>query len=740
MKNKKLIFGMCAFFACGFVNAQSITIDTNDFQQTIDMIGGDMERSASAVQTTVQNTDDVIRWGFEDINYNYCRIQFDKNQELVEGTKQFNIYNNQVLTMQRIKAINPDIKFYATMRSDYDGFGDENNMPDWIVDYDTRAVDTEKYAIFLADYLEYMDDNGVTIHTLATAKEWGAFINATVSRDIILKLQEECEDRGIPMPEINDPGSWSMAQGLNFMNQVEDLGTEDLYSAFSSHEYASNDTPEQEWPALVAKAQSLGKKIYQDETITGASFDGVAPPIFRYAQRAVLYQSGVSGEIMFEIWSRGLNNEIRSIYWPNGGVATRLNGHYVAKHFVNNVLGSQYITSTTQNTLGGLFSDSLYTGVTQMAFRKDNQIILWVMNFSHDSQPQNSNSYPSFTIDVEDSVIDGNIQHKYWNTGSNIEGTDAIITAESNTSFQTELQENSINVYIFNVQDTDFTPNPNKKYHIDNVGHNVRVSATGSSEEAFTQATSFDGVHTQWKFVPTGNGYWHIDRAAGGNLPRLRTDATASADMQATTSSGIYTYYDITESSSTPGSYFFTLPNGPANFNRLNVNNDQDVGFTDDRFTGGGVSFSITEVSTVVHIKKRNAIGFALDGGGANPINGQNVYLWAENENNVNQQWLEIDRGDGYYSYQKQGTNYCIDGNGGGADRQNVYLWQCATNNQNQHWKKVSTDSGFFQLVKRNSPGFALDGGSGGANAQNVQLFNSSNTSYNLQWRIEVID
>lgn len=740
MKNINLMISVCTLFVYSFANAQSITIDTNNFQQTIDMIGGDMERSASAVQTTVQNTDDVIRWGFEDINYNYCRIQFDKNQELVEGTTQFNIYSNQLLTMQRIKELNPDIKFYATMRSDYDGFGDENNMPDWIVDYDTGVVDTDKYAIFLADYLEYMNDNGVPIHTLATAKEWAAFVNATVSRDIILKLQEECEDRGIPMPEINDPGSWSMAQGLNFMNQVDTLGTENLYSAFSSHEYASNDTPEQEWPVLVAKAESLGKKLYQDETITGTSFDGVAPPIFRYAQRAVLYQSGVSGEIMFEIWSRGLNNEIRSIYWTNGGVASRLNGHYVAQHFTNNVLGSQYITSTTQNTLGGLFSASLYTGVTQMAFRKGDQVTLWVMNFSHANFPENSADYPSFTINVQNSSIDGNIQHKYWNTGSNIEGTDAIITADTDSSFQTELQEGSINVYTFNVQDDTFTPDPNKEYHIDNVAHDVRVSATGASEDAFTQATSFDGAYTQWKFVPADNGYWHIDRAAGGNLPRLRTDATASADMQATTSSGIYTYYDITESSSAPGSYYFTLPNGPANFNRLNVNNSQEVGFTDDSFTGEEVSFTITEVSKVVHIKKRNATGFAIDGGGVNPTNGQNVYLWAENENSANQQWLEIDRGDGYYAYQKQGTDYCIDGNAGGADRQNVYLWQCATNNQNQHWKKVSTDSGFFQLVKRNASGFALDGGSSGANAQNVQLFDASNTSYNLQWSIEAID
>ena len=141
----------------------------------------------------------------------------------------------------------------------------------------------------------------------------------------------------------------------------------------------------------------------------------------------------------------------------------------------------------------------------------------------------------------------------------------------------------------------------------------------------------------------------------------------------------------------------------------------------------------------LVHIRKRNAQGFAIDGGRGG-ANGQSVYIWAQNSNNVNQQWVEIDRGNGYYSYQKQGTNFCIDGNHGGADRQDVYLWQCVANNQNQHWQKSSTGSGFFKLIKRNAPGFTIDGGSNGSNGQNVNLYDSSRSSHNLQWSITPID
>ena len=140
----------------------------------------------------------------------------------------------------------------------------------------------------------------------------------------------------------------------------------------------------------------------------------------------------------------------------------------------------------------------------------------------------------------------------------------------------------------------------------------------------------------------------------------------------------------------------------------------------------------------IVHIKKRNAQNFAVDGDNG-AANAQSVYLWNENKNNRNQQWIEINRGGGYYSYQKQGTNHCLDGGAGGANRQDVYLWDCRDGNQNQHWLKQSTDSGFVKLIKRNAQGFALDGGTGGADAQNVRMYNSSSDSHNLQWSIDVI-
>ena len=213
--------------------------------------------------------------------------------------------------------------------------------------------------------------------------------------------------------------------------------------------------------------------------------------------------------------------------------------------------------------------------------------------------------------------------------------------------------------------------------------------------------------------------------------------------MQTTVNEGVYTYYQFT-AGAIDNSHFITLPDGPSNFKRLQISPNGEIRFFPTTSNGTWESFTFTEVvpsEQVVHITKRNAPGFAIDGN-HDAVNTQNVYLWSADPNNVNQQWIEIDRGDGYYSYQKMGTNHCLDGGAPGAvNGQNVYLWNCGEgNNQNQHWQKVDAGGGAFKLIKRNDEGFAINGGSAGENAQNVNLFNSSNNSQNLQWFITPID
>ena len=289
-----------------------------------------------------------------------------------------------------------------------------------------------------------------------------------------------------------------------------------------------------------------------------------------------------------------------------------------------------------------------------------------------------------------------------------------------------------------------FTPDANKIYYIDNPRHNLRLASTGNSEDPYTTSMNNTGDNEKWKFVAKGNGSWHVQRAAGGTKPRLRSDNSASADMQETTSNGTFTYFDM-QPTGAEDTYFFTLPNGPSDYRRLQISSDGNVNMVDASKNGSWESFRITEAasvsgggSSIVHMTKRNASNFAIDGGqgGANL---RNIYLNDENDGNVNQQWVEIDRGGGYYSYQKQGTEFCIDGNRGGANGQRAYLYTCSDDNQNQQWRKVAASGGTYRLEKRNSPSFSLDGNRGGENGQEIYLWETGDTNQNQQWFITPI-
>ena len=139
----------------------------------------------------------------------------------------------------------------------------------------------------------------------------------------------------------------------------------------------------------------------------------------------------------------------------------------------------------------------------------------------------------------------------------------------------------------------------------------------------------------------------------------------------------------------------------------------------------------------LVQIRKRNAQNFCLNGYSSTPFPGQNVRIRSFIADHPGMTWEEIDRGNGFYSYQRVGTNYSIDGGNGGMQDQNVYLWETDANNYNQHWKKVAVGGGYYKLEKRNKRAFSINGGPGGTNNQNVNLWDTSNPSQNLQWKFE---
>lgn len=362
----------------------ALKIKLHERKQQILLVGGDMERSQFFLQKAA-NPEEVAGWCFQDIRFDVCRVSYDKKQELEEGKRNLEFYEDAVKSMKLLRKVNPDIQFWATMKSDYNGYNNENNLPDWICDYKpTTRFNCEKYAIFLADYLEYMQKNGVAIKYLAIAKEWVGVINAERARQIIVKLNEECVGRGLVKPLYVDPASWGITQGVNFIKSVNEIGSLDLYYGFSTHNLNENELDKFLYETFVGEANKHQKYAFADETGVGSGgrTNGEEPETLTalldaYREKAEFYKDGIQGEIFFEPFSRGVNAETRSIYFKKDGPAKRMRSYYVMQTFVNGIVGKgmYYVPVHIFN---------VNSEAHAMAFVNDEELFLALINRSQD--------------------------------------------------------------------------------------------------------------------------------------------------------------------------------------------------------------------------------------------------------------------------------------------------------------------------------------------------------------------
>lgn len=375
------------------------------------------------------------------------RLRYTDVDEVVENMA---FYNDAILTMKAVKTANPEVKFLATMRSDYNGYKSDNwnNLPEYIYNYScvetnqagncirtlgNKSFNTDAYGIFLADYLELMHNNNLTISYLATAKEWTSVLTVQRSHDTYTKLKSECASRGIPLPELIAPASWSLSQGVSYVNEVSALGFQNEYHSFSSHNLNGQD---ELFDDFTNAANTLGKKAWNDETSAGGGSrtNGVNPGISlaldAYIEKTLQYQGGLIGECFFEINSRGVNSETRAIYFTNNTEAKRLRSYYIMKTFANNVLSKSYVETAVTSL----------ADVHTMAFVLGGEFTLVVIN-------NNETDVDNVPIVFNDFQLNGQVFESTWTNTTTDEGDQNIIVKESLNSFKASLKAKSINIY-----------------------------------------------------------------------------------------------------------------------------------------------------------------------------------------------------------------------------------------------------------------------------------------------------
>jgi O-glycosyl hydrolase len=391
------------------------TIDANNTKHQIIFKGGDMERCDNAVQNSANKTE-IIKWAFGDIPFNA-------------------FYSGTVQSMKDIKAVNKTIKCMASMGCDYEGFNqvDTNNLPVWIYNRQTKILNLPKYGKFLANYLEYMKLQGVPIDYLSTAKEWTSVVKPDSVVKLINILKTELFEKGVAMPLIMDPASWSITSGIDYVNRLKQLGETGQVFAFCTHNYNTSET--KNYKNFFNAVAATGKLAFHDETNTGGGRftpSGINPPITSllsaYKKRVEMYESGCAGEIFFELWSRGVNAESRSIYFANNGTGERRRAYYLMKDFATGAVNSNYIPLAFTNS----------TGITGMAFKKNKQLFVWLINSS-------KSNITSFKISVGNATMSGTVPKTNWREATQDAGEQSSISASTNgKELVTELIAESI--------------------------------------------------------------------------------------------------------------------------------------------------------------------------------------------------------------------------------------------------------------------------------------------------------
>uniref|UniRef100_UPI0019D40EC1 hypothetical protein n=1 Tax=Aquimarina pacifica TaxID=1296415 RepID=UPI0019D40EC1 len=535
---------------------------------------------------SAEEKDLVSKWSVVDNDIDFIRVAINSGYELTEGNYNLSAYTNKIIPMmQDMKDANPNIKFFASPRPLDEAM---NNVawqpyPQWITgstgSNSNFSFDWEKCSEFLVRYLELMDSYGFEISYLDITNEWN-YVTPTHIRDIAEYLEDDLAQKGINMPKIIAPSTWSYAQGASWLNNVNTERRRDAIDIVASH----NTDPGGSANAFVERAHDIlgtEKEIWNTELHDWKSTSGYDEVLtFSYMMEAINAGfSGLTGWLAI-----GTKNQGHCYILNPSGTPSRNVKYFIFNKLTNTSHRGQVLDIETPNELSHT-----------TALIKDNLLTVWAVN------PNNSSI--NISIDLTNYKSTNQITRTYWNTDSDIEGVVNTYTNSNSSSILGAVPAGSLSCFEITLDtdstNTSFTPDPNKTYYIDAPYHNLRLAATGESEYAYTASTSTTSADVEWKFVAKGNGSWHIQRAAGGTLPRFRTDNNitdgTAADMQATGWSGTYTYFDF-EQGAIAGTYFITLPDGPTGRVRLQIDNYGKVQMVENTRDGTWESFAITEV------------------------------------------------------------------------------------------------------------------------------------------------
>ncbi len=330
------------------------------------------------------------------------------------GVVEASWYTPHVKAILVAKAVRPDVKVFASKR-----LNGKTSFPAWIKSGNTLVA--ARYAILLADYLQYMQAQGITVDYLGVDNERQfneGNISPTNYKDIIDQLTALSISRGFPMPILVGPEDF----GPNRSSWLETLfnnGWGNRMAIYGTHYY----------PAFRPI-----KKLEADLALIGDR-----PFWFtelHWPNEAGQDDLEVAENAICTLWD-GVDRTMSGFMWWSYS-RTGLRGNLM-RAFSTPLIGSRPIY---MDDIDG--ADISVKGRLQTrAFLNGNTITVYALNLSP------KDNYKNYGFNLKTGLITSTVNYTQWKKGSPATGDVGTATLNTPSSFGLTLPARSITTISF---------------------------------------------------------------------------------------------------------------------------------------------------------------------------------------------------------------------------------------------------------------------------------------------------
>lgn len=330
-------------------------------------------------------------------------------------------YSNEIAWLKSALTLNPNLIIFASKK-----LNGKYSFPKWVFNSGTKNINPEKYAILLADYIEYMAGEGVPTHVLGIDNENHyneANISPNIHYQVIEFLTLILEERNLPIPvfigyEDYGPG---LHKWVKKMAESDWLNTMNLYG---THYY-----PHDRKPRIVRRLESdlrHSKALprWHSELHWNKRTDEID---------ITEVQDGFAS--LLDMTDRGFTGLMWWNYERSGLRGT------IMRELTTHLLGYTPIMVSDHDGVDILQDGKLHT----RAFKKGNKIVLWALNINPIA------SYADYRWSLGTGQLVGDVSMKQFacdpNSVSGTLVTNALLTSTDGLTFTADLPANTVTMF-----------------------------------------------------------------------------------------------------------------------------------------------------------------------------------------------------------------------------------------------------------------------------------------------------